>query len=312
MLINELFGVKYPILQGAMAHIATAKFAACVSNNGALGIIGTGGWNPEQVENAIVECKSLTDRPFGVNLMLMNPHTEAIVDVVCRHKVAFVTTGAGNPGIYISKFKAAGIKIIPVVASVALAKRLEEHVDALIVEGTEAGGHVGEATTMALLPQVVAAVNKPVIAAGGIASGQQMAATLLMGAKGVQLGTALLVAHECEVHENYKQALLKAKDQDTVVTGRSVGAPVRIIKNAMSRRYLQMEKAGATQEELEHMTLGSLRRSVFEGDVKEGSLMAGQVVGMLKECRPMADILEDMVQGAKQSIQDAQRLVDHF
>ncbi|MGL5977789.1 MAG: nitronate monooxygenase [Erysipelotrichaceae bacterium] len=294
-MIHKLLGIKYPILQGAMAHIATARFAAHVSNCGGLGIIGTGGWDAEQVERAILECKQLTERPFGVNLMLMNPHTEAIVDVVCKHHVDVVTTGAGNPGIYVERLRAAGIKIIPVVASVALARRLEPMVDAFVVEGCEAGGHVGESTTMALLPQVVAAVRKPVIAAGGIASGEQMAAALMLGAQGVQVGTMLLVSEECEIHENYKAALIKAKDNDTVVTGRSVGAPVRIIKNQMSRNYTLLEQQGATLAELEHLTLGSLRRSVFEGDVKHGSLMAGQVCGMLKEIKPMQIILDDLM-----------------
>lgn len=287
-------------MQGAMAHIATAKFAACVSNHGGLGIIGTGAWNGEQVEKAILECRSLTDQPFGVNIMLMNPHTKEIIDVVCKHRVDFVTTGAGNPGIYIEQLKAAGIKIIPVVASVALARRLEPHVDAFVVEGGEAGGHVGESTTMSLLPQVIQAVHKPVIAAGGIASGSQMAAVLMMGAIGAQIGTRLLVAQECEIHENYKAALIKAKDNDTIVTGRTTGAPVRIIKNQMAKNYVDLEKKGATLEELEHLTLGSLRRSVFEGDVKNGSLMAGQVTGMLKKVEPMADILEGLMSETKE------------
>lgn len=310
MLLNEMFQVKYPIMQGAMAHISTAKFAAHVSNVGALGIIGTGAMNAQQAEQAIVECKSLTKQPFGVNVMLMNPHAAEIIDVICNHNISFVTTGAGNPGIYCGKLRESGCKIIPVVASVALAKRLESHVDAFIVEGYEAGGHVGESTTLSLLPQVLNAVNIPVIAAGGIASGEQLAAVLVMGAIGAQIGTRLLVAEECEIHENYKNALIKANDRASVVTGRASGAPVRVLNNQMAKEYIKLEREGATLEELEHLTLGSLRKSVFEGDVINGSLMAGQVSGMLKKVEPLHLILETLMKDTRSVLNKSTLLVE--
>lgn len=310
MLLNEMFQVKYPIMQGAMAHISTAKFAANVSNVGALGIIGTGAMNAQQAEEAIMECKALTNKPFGVNVMLMNRHAAEIIDVICRHQISFVTTGAGNPGVYCKKLRDAGCKIIPVVASVALAKRLEPHVDALIVEGYEAGGHIGESTTLALLPQVLHAVKIPVIAAGGIASGEQLAAVLLMGAIGAQIGTRLLVAEECEIHENYKKALLKANDRASVVTGRASGAPVRVLNNQMAREYIKLESKGATLEELEHLTLGSLRKSVFEGDIINGSLMAGQVSGMLTKIEPLDEIFETIMIDTKSVLHRSTVLVE--
>ena len=303
MLINELLGIKYPIFQGAMANIATPEFAAAVSNCGALGIIATGAMDEHQTREAIRTCKQLTDKPFGVNVMLMNPHTQAIMQVICEEQVAVVTTGAGNPGPYIPALKESGCKVIPVVASVALARRLEKSgVDAVIAEGGESGGHVGETTTMSLVPQVVDAVSIPVLAAGGIASGRQLNAALCLGAVGVQVGTCLLASTECPIHENYKAALLKAKDSDTIVTGRSVGAPVRVLKNRMSREYVRQENAGADKMELEKYTLGSLRRAVFEGDTTTGSLMAGQVAGMLHEVRPVADILADLWNSGRQRI----------
>lgn len=303
MTLDKLLNIKYPMIQGGMANIATAKFAATISNIGALGIIASGAMNAEALEAAILEAKSLTDKPFGVNLMLMNPHTEALVDIVCKHKVAVVTTGAGNPGIYMEKLKAAGTVVIPVVPSVALAVRVERAgADAVIVEGTEAGGHVGELTTMALVPQVVDKVSIPVIAAGGIASGKQLVAAYALGAAGVQVGTCLLVAEECPVHDNYKQAVLKAKDTDTIVTGRSAGVPVRIFKNKMARTYVGLEKEGKTAHELEHLTLGALRRAVFEGDVQNGSVMIGQVAGMLKEIKPAKEIIETIFADAKAEV----------
>lgn len=246
MQLNEMLNIKYPIIGGAMANIGTSTFAAAVSNAGGLGIIATGGWDEIKSEEEIIACKKLTDKPFGVNLMLMNPHVEKIVEVILKHKPAVVTTGAGNPGPYVAQLKEAGIKVLPVVASVALAKRLERYgVDGFIVEGTESGGHVGEATTMSLVPQVVAAVSVPVIAAGGIATGAQLNAAFALGAIGVQVGTCLLVADECPIHENYKDAVIKARDNDTTVTGRSLGAPVRIFRRgvcsgcaiAVRRRY---------------------------------------------------------------------------
>ena len=298
--LQELIGTHYPIIQGGMANIATGEFAAACSNAGALGIIGSGGMNAERLEENIEKAKRLTDRPFGVNLMLMNPDTEAMADVVARSGVKVVTTGAGNPGIYMDKWKAAGIKVIPVSASVSLAKRLvRAGADAIIAEGTESGGHVGEMTTMTLVPEMVDALDVPVIAAGGIADGRQMAAAIALGACGVQVGTCLLVSSECPIHENYKEALLKAHDNATVVTGRSVDAPTRIIKNQMAREYIRKEREGAERMELEKYTLGSLRRAVFDGDTKTGSLMAGQDCGQLTEIRPVADIFEDMYEGCR-------------
>ena len=291
--LNQLLGTELPIIQGGMANIATGEFAAACSNAGALGVIATGGMrSAEQLAEQIRICKSLTDRPFGVNLMLMNPNADAFAQMMIDEKIPVVTTGAGNPGKYIPNWKAAGIKVIPVVAAAVPAKRLAAlGADAVIAEGTESGGHVGEMTTMALLPQVIDAVDVPVIAAGGIADGRQFAAALALGACGVQVGTCLLASEECPIHANYKQALLKAKDSDTTVTGRSIGGPVRVLKNKMSRRYLQLEKAGASLEELEKVTLGGLRRAVLEGDVENGSVMTGQVAGMLKEIRPLREIL---------------------
>lgn len=302
MNIKELFNVEYPILQGAMAHIATPEFAAAVSNAGALGIIATGAMDSEQVKKAIVRCKELTDKPFGVNLMLMNPHSDAIVEEILKNPVAFVTTGAGNPGKYCPQLKAAGIKIYPVVNSVALAKRLVDNgVDGIIAEGTESGGHVGELTTMALVPQMVQAVNVPVIAAGGIACGAQLNACLALGAVGVQIGTRFLVSEECPVHENYQQAVIKAKDLDTVVTGRNLGAPVRILKNQMALQYRKLEMTNADKEELEIITLGALRRAVFEGDMKHGSVMMGQVAGLCKKIQPIKEILDELMHEAKEN-----------
>ena len=303
MRLNELLGIEYPFIQGGMANIATGEFAAAVSNAGGLGLIGAGGMSVDQVAEHIHKCKSLTDKPFGVNIMLMNPDAEKIAQLVIDEKIAVVTTGAGNPSKYVAKWKEAGIKVFPVVAGVALARRLESYgVDGIIAEGTESGGHVGEATTMALVPQVVDAVKIPVIAAGGIADGRQLAAAFALGAIGVQIGTVLLASEECPIHENYKKAVLKARDNSTVVTGRTVGAPVRIIKNAMSREYLKKEKEGADLMELEQYTLGSLRRAVFDGDTDRGSLMAGQVAGQLKEIRPIRQIFEDMYQGYEATV----------
>ena len=294
-LLNEILGTKYPIIQGGMANIATGEFAAACSNAGALGIIGAGGMNADTLRENIRRCKQLTDKPFGVNIMLMHPQADEFAKIVVEEGVQVVTTGAGNPGKYVPAWKAAGIKVIPVVAAAVLAKHLEPlGIDAVIAEGTESGGHVGEMTTMALVPQVVDAVSVPVIAAGGIADGRQLAAALALGACGVQVGTCLLVSEECPIHPNYKQAVLKAKDSDTVVTGRSIGGPVRILKNKMAREYLALEKRGASLEELEKVTLGGLRRAVLEGDVEMGSVMSGQVAGMLHEIRPVAEIFRDL------------------
>lgn len=296
MRLNQILGTEFPIMQGGMAQVATGAFAAAVSNAGALGIIGTGAMNGEMMRKEIETAKSLTDKPFGVNLMMMNPDVEEMAQIIAEEKPSVVTTGAGNPGKYVKMWKEQGIKVIPVVSSVSLAKRLErEGVDAIIAEGTESGGHIGELTTMVLLPQVADAVSVPVIGAGGIASGRQMKAAEILGAVGVQIGTVLLGSEECPIHANYKNALIKAKDRATVVTGRSVGVPVRVLKNGMTRDYLELEQSGAEKMELEKFTLGALRRAVHEGDVDRGSLMAGQDASYIKEVHPLRVILEEMM-----------------
>lgn len=303
MKINELLGTEFPIIQGGMANIATGAFAAAVSNAGALGLIGSGGMDAETLRKEIRTAKASTDKPFGVNLMLMNPHIDELAKVVVEEGVKVVTTGAGNPGKYVPAWKEAGIKVFPVVAAPILAKRLERYeVDGFIAEGTESGGHVGEMTTMALVPQVVDAVSSPVIAAGGIADGRQMAAAYALGACGVQVGTCLLVSEECPIHPNYKQALLKAGANDTVVTGRTTGAPVRVLKNKMARQYLEMEKENMPLAEREKLTLGSLRRAVFDGDLDSGSFMSGQVAGMLHEVKPLRKIFEEMMAGCEATL----------
>ena len=303
MKINELLGTEFPIIQGGMANIATGAFAAAVSNAGALGLIGSGGMDAETLRKEIRTAKASTDKPFGVNLMLMNPHIDELAKVVVEEGVKVVTTGAGNPGKYVPAWKEAGIKVFPVVAAPILAKRLERYeVDGFIAEGTESGGHVGEMTTMALVPQVVDAVSAPVIAAGGIADARQMAAAYALGACGVQVGTCLLVSEECPIHPNYKQALLKAGANDTVVTGRTTGAPVRVLKNKMARQYLEMEKENMPLAEREKLTLGSLRRAVFDGDLDSGSFMSGQVAGMLHEVKPLRKIFEEMMAGCEATL----------
>ena len=298
-LLNEILGTKYPIIQGGMANIATGEFAAACSNAGALGLIGAGGMRDgDTLRENIRRCKALTDQPFGVNIMLMHPLADEFAKIVVEEGVQVVTTGAGNPGKYIQMWKEAGIKVIPVVAAAVLAKHLEPlGVDAIIAEGTESGGHVGELTTMALVPQVVDAVSVPVIAAGGIADGRQLTAAFALGACGVQVGTCLLASEECPIHVNYKQAVLKAGANDTTVTGRSTGAPVRVLKNKMAREYLRMEKKDVPLEEMEQLTLGSLRKAVFDGDVDGGSFMAGQVAGMVHELRPLRQIFEELMAG---------------
>lgn len=304
MKLNEMFDIKYPIIQGGMANIATGKFAAQVSNAGALGLIASGGLNAEAIEKEIAECRKLTDKPFGVNLMLLNPDVDNIAQLLADEKIQIITTGAGTPGKYMGMWKDAGSKIIPVVASTALARKVEQQgADAVIAEGGESGGHVGDMTTMTLVPQVIDKVNIPVIAAGGIANGRQFMAAMALGAVGVQVGTCLLVSEECPIHENYKLALIKARDNSTTVTGRSLDAPVRILKNDMAREYIKVERSGGTREELEQFTLGGLRRAVLEGDVKNGSVMAGQVCGQLTEIQPLAVILEHLYQDAKKELE---------
>ncbi len=298
MRLDKMLGIKYPFIQGGMANIATGEFAAAVSNAGGLGLIGAGGMNTEMLRENIRKCRTLTDKPFGVNLMLMNPEASDMAQLIAEENVKIVTTGAGSPAKYMPMWKEHGMMVIPVVSSSMLAVKMEKcGADAVIAEGTESGGHVGEMTTMALVPVVADAVNIPVIAAGGIADGRQLAAAFALGAIGVQLGTCLLASKECPIHEAYKEAVLKAKDNDTIVTGRISGTPVRIIKNTMAREYVKQEKAGADKMELEKYTLGSLRRAVFEGDVKNGSLMAGQVVGQINSIRSIEEIFKDMYEG---------------
>jgi enoyl-[acyl-carrier protein] reductase II len=297
--ICELLGTEYPIIQGGMAWIADASLASAVSNAGGLGLIACGNADAEWVRSEIRKTKELTNKPFGVNVMLLNPHTDAIMEVICEEKVPGVTTGAGNPGKYIPKLKELGIKVIPVVASVALAIRVERAgADAVIAEGQEGGGHVGEATTMALVPQVADAVSIPVIAAGGIADGRGVAAAFMLGAKGVQVGTRFLVAKECTVSQNYKDMILKAKDSDTVVTGRSTGHPVRVLKNKLARDIATLEKHGADPSEIEKLGTGALRAAVKDGDVVNGSVMSGQIAGLVNKEQTAKEIIEEMFKEA--------------
>lgn len=299
-LINQMLGIRYPIIQGGMAWVATWELASAVSNAGGLGIIGVGGADVNWVAEQIRQMKEHTDKPFGVNLMLMNPQADEIAELLATEKIPVITTGAGNPAKYMEIWKNAGAKVIPVIASVALARLMERGgADAVIAEGTESGGHIGSATTMTLVPQVVDAVNIPVIAAGGIADARGFAAALMLGASGVQMGTRFVTAKESIVHENYKEKIIKAKDIDSEVTGRSVGHPIRVLRNKMTREYLRMEKEGASLEELEKMTLGALRKAVVEGDVMTGSVMAGQIAGLVKSENTCKEIIEEIMSGAE-------------
>ena len=294
--VTEILGIEYPIIQGGMAWVATYQLAAAVSNAGGLGLIGAGGAPASFVREQIQKAKELTDKPFGVNIMLMNPEANEIAKVIVDEGVKVVTTGAGNPAKYMEMWKAAGVKVIPVVASVALAKLMERGgADAVVAEGTESGGHIGSTTTMALVPQVADAVSIPVIAAGGIADGRGFAAAFMLGAEGVQLGTRFVVATESIVHEKYKAMLIKAKDIDSAVTGLSTGHPVRSIRNKMTKEYLKLEKEGADFMELEKMTLGSLRKAVVEGDVINGTVMAGQIAGLVKKEQPCKEIIDEIM-----------------
>ena len=294
----KLLNIKYPIFQGGMAWIGTAELASAVSNAGGLGIIGAGHMPPDLLRAEIQKAKKWTNKPFGVNIMLMSPFVKEVMQVVVDEKVPVVTTGAGNPAEYIPALKAIGSKVIPVVASVALAKRLvRTGVDAVIAEGTESGGHVGEITTMALVPQVVDAVEVPVIAAGGIVDSRGMAAAFALGACGVQLGTRFVVSKECIAHENYKNLLLKAKDRSTVVTGRSTGHPVRVIANKLTREYIELENSGADTDTLEQLGAGKLNLATHKGDVEHGSVMSGQIAGMLNELKTVEEIVQDLVNG---------------
>lgn len=298
--VCDLLQIKHPIFQGAMAWIADASLAAAVSEAGGLGII-TGAAPTEWVREQIKEAKKLTKKPFGVNIMLMSENADEIADLVCEEGVSVVTTGAGSPGKYMAKWKEHGIKVIPVVASVALAKRMEKSgADAIIAEGTESGGHVGQLTTMSLIPQVVDAVNIPVIAAGGIGDGRGVAAAFMLGSEGVQLGTRFLVAKECTVHQNYKNKILKANDIDTEVTGRPTGHPVRVLRNKLTRTYMKLEKECAPVEELEKLGAGALRKAVVDGDVDNGSVMSGQIAGLVNKEQTSNEIIEELFKEANE------------
>ena len=293
--VTRLLGIEYPIIQGGMAWVAEYHLAAAVSNAGGLGLIGAASAPVDWVRDQVRKAKELTDKPFGVNIMLMSPYADEVAKVVAEEGVKVVTTGAGNPEKYMKMWKEAGVKVIPVVASVALAKRMERSgADALVAEGCEAGGHIGESTTMVLVPQIVDAVNIPVIGAGGIADGRGIAAAFMLGAKGVQMGTHFVVTDESQVHENYKERIIKARDIDSRVTGRTTGHPVRALRNEMTKKYIDLENKGASFEELEQLTLGGLRRAVVDGDVVNGSVMAGQIAGMVTErmsCKELVDKL---------------------
>ena len=298
--ITELLGIEYPIIQGGMAWVAESHLAAAVSAAGGLGLIGGANAPAEVIRNYIREVKAVTDKPFGVNVMLMSPYADEVAKVIVEEGVKVVTTGAGNPEKYMEMWKAAGIKVIPVVASVALAKRMERYgADAVVAEGTESGGHIGEATTMTLVPQVVDAVSIPVIAAGGIGDGRGIAAAFMLGAEAVQMGTRFLVAKECTVHQNYKDRVLKAKDIDSTVTGRTHGHPVHCLRNQMTREYVKLENEGKSFEELEYLTLGTLRKAVQEGDVTNGTVMAGQIAGMVSKEQTCKEMIDEMMAQAE-------------
>lgn len=299
----ELLNIQYPIIQGGMAWVATAELAAAVSNAGGLGLIAAGSAPKDVIKEQIHKCRELTDKTFGVNIMLMSPFADEIIDLVIEEKVSVITTGAGNPAKYIERLKEAGTKVIPVVPTTALAKRMEKYgADAIIVEGTEAGGHIGELTTMVLTPQVVDSVNIPVIAAGGIADGRGLAAAMALGASGVQVGTRFICSNECIAHENYKNLILNSKDRDAIVTGRSTGHPVRTLKNKLTKDILNMEKEGVDSLEIDKKCVGSLRIATIDGDVDSGSFMAGQIAAHINDIKPCKIIIEDMLKEAKSII----------
>ena len=294
--VSDILGTEYPIIQGGMAWVAEYHLASAVSEAGGLGLIGAASAPADWVREQIQEIKKRTTKPFGVNIMLMSPHADAIAQVLVEEHVPVVTTGAGNPEKYMPMWKEAGIKVIPVVASVAMAKRMERcGADAVIAEGTEAGGHIGETTTMVLVPQIADAVNIPVIAAGGIGDGRGIAASFMLGAEGVQMGTHFVVTQESIVHDNYKHCILKAKDIDSKVTGRTTGHPVRALRNQMTKEYLKIEQQDASFEELEHLTIGGLRKAVVEGDVVNGSVMAGQIAGLIHETLTCKELINQLI-----------------
>ena len=301
--INNLLEIEYPIIQGGMAWVAEHHLAAAVSEAGGFGLIGAANAPADWVREQIRKTKELTDRPFGVNVMLMSPYADEVARVIAEEGVKAVTTGAGNPEKYMELWKERNIKVIPVVASVALAKRMERcGADAVVAEGCESGGHIGESTTMTLVPQVVDAIDIPVIAAGGIGDGRGIAAAFMLGAKGVQMGTRFVVTKECQVHPAYKERIIRAKDIDTRVTGRSTGHPIRALRNDMTKAYLQKEQEGASTEELELLASGALRRAVQEGDIHNGSLMSGQIAGLIKEEVSCKQLIETLVSQTKEAL----------
>lgn len=298
--VTELLQIEYPIIQGGMAWVAEHHLAAAVSEAGGFGLIGAASAPPEIVREEIRKAKELTDKPFGVNIMLLNPNADEVAKIVVEEGIQAVTTGAGNPEKYMPMWKEAGVKVIPVVASVAMAKRTERYgADAVVAEGMEAGGHIGNQTTMALIPQIVDAVNIPVIAAGGIGDGRGVAASFMLGAEGVQMGTRFVVADESIVHDNYKDRIVKAKDIDSVVTGQSTGHPVRCLRNQMTKEYIKKEQEGVPFEELERMTLGSLRKAVMDGDILNGTVMAGQIAGLVSKRQSCKEILQEIMTEAE-------------
>jgi enoyl-[acyl-carrier protein] reductase II len=298
--ICDLFGIKYPIIQGGMAHVATAELVAAVSNAGGLGIIGAGASEPDWVREQIRRTREMTDKPFGVNVLLISPFAKQVIEVVLEEKVAVVTTGAGNPGPFIPAFKEAGIKVMPVVASIALARRLERAgVDAFVAEGMESGGEIGQITTMALVPQVVDCVKVPVVAAGGFADGRGLVAALALGAQGVQLGTRFVCTEECIAHPAYKQAMVEASDRATVITGQSTGYPMRSLENKLTRAFLEKEKEAVSIEEIMEFGVGKVRLGLIEGDLEWGTLLAGQICGLIKDIKPVKAVIDDMIAGAE-------------
>lgn len=303
--ICEILGTEYPIIQGAMARIADCHLASAVSNGGGLGIIAAGGRTADWLRSEIKKTREMTDKPFGVNIMLLADNVDELMDVVCEENVRIITTGAGNPGKYIPWLKSHNIKVIPVVASTALAKRVERAgADAVVAEGTEAGGHIGELTTMAMIPQMADALDIPVIAAGGIADGRGIAAAYMLGAKGVQVGTRFLVAEECTVADSYKNAIIKAKDTDTVATGRSTGHPVRVLRNKLTRQVLALEKQNADEEKINELCIGKLYAAVVEGDMEYGSVMSGQIAGLVSRKQPAAEIIREIFKEAAEVYED--------
>jgi enoyl-[acyl-carrier protein] reductase II len=303
--ICELLNIEYPIFQGGMACLGTAELVSAVSNAGGLGIIGCGGAPPDWVRDQIRLTREKTDKPFGINVMLMSPYLKDILNIIFEEKVKIVTSGGGNPGIYMSAFKEAGIIVMPVVSSVALARRLERiGADAIIAEGMESGGHVGETTTIALVPQIASAVKIPVIAAGGIADGRGLIAALALGAQGVQIGTRFICSDECIAHSRFKEHIIQSHDRATVVTGQSTGHPVRCLENKLTRQFTELEKSGATTSELEEFGRGRLYLGVIQGNIEEGSLMAGQIAGLVKEVKPVKQILQDIMAEAERTLEE--------